>query len=182
MSIKDGEFEFKLTRPLGYKFDGQSHEASHIVLREPSMEHVKFYLRLKQMLQRAQLELAQKAGKVQENIGEIVRPITEQAQQIEDDADQILELFKVSLETSDSVDIGQFIGTFESMACARAKRSVCMIDGRLAMNDALWQGLKPEDAYCMALRWCSFFGMPSKEGSKTTSGQQSESPTGPMEV
>ena len=75
MGIKSGAYTFKLSKPIKYKFDNGTHEATEVVLQEPGMEHIKFYLRLRSMLTKSQLELAGKAGQLQEAIGEEVKPI-----------------------------------------------------------------------------------------------------------
>jgi len=186
MGIIEGTVEFPLSRGLDYKMNGGGVTAHCVVLQEPGMEHIKFYLRLKQMITRSQMELAKQAGeinKIQESIGDVVKPITEEVESLESGIEETHELFSLSLQASESVDIGQFIGTFEKMVCVRgAKKSVVMIDGKQAMTAALWGNLKPEDAFNMAVRWCAFFGTPSQEGRKTTSDRPLESPTELMEA
>jgi hypothetical protein len=177
MGIREGEFTFKLSKPLKYQFDGSSHDADHIVLKEPGMEHLKFYLRLKQMLMRAQLELAEKAGKIQDSVGEIVKPFQDQVDEIESQSEEVYQMYSVCIQGAESVDIGNFIGTFEKMVCTVARKGVCMVDGRLSMVSSIWNNLTPDDAFEMALRWCAFFGTPSIEGEKNTSEPQPESPT-----
>jgi len=182
MGIKSGDFTFKLSRPLSYKFDNGIHEANHVILREPGMEHIKFYLRLKQMLTRAQLDLAEKAGAMEEQVGEVVKPFHEEADDIESQSDDVYNMYSVCIQGSESVDIYQFVNTFKKMCCTIARKGVCMVDGRLSIADSLWANLTPDDAFEMALRWCSFFAMPSIEGEKTISEPQPESPMEPMEV
>ena len=133
MGIKSGDFTFKLRKPLKYKFDGDSHEADHVVLKEPGMEHLKFYLRLKQMLMRAQLELAGKASQLEEVAGEVSKPFKDQVDEIESQTEDVYQMYSVCIQRAESVDIGQFIGTFEKMVCLVARKGICMIDGRLSM-------------------------------------------------
>jgi len=185
MGIKSGDFEYDLKRPLDYKFEGNTETSNMVLLKEPGMEHIKFYLRLKQMITRSQMELATQAGelvKMQEAIGEVVKPISEDVDKIEDDAQEVYDVFLLGLEASEKVDMGTFIGTFEKMVTARAKKTICMVDNKVAMTGALWGNLHPDDALEMAVRWCAFFGTPSQEGQRTTSDQQSESHTEPTEV
>jgi hypothetical protein len=183
MGIKEGTYDFTLSKPLSYKpFKGKDTETNLIVLNEPSMEHIKFYLRLKQMLTRSQMELAKQAGQLQDTIGEVVKPLQDQVDKIESETDQAFEMFSVCLQASESVDIGQFIGTFENMALTPAKKAICRVDGQVNMTSALWDNLQPEDAFNMAVRWCAFFAMPSLEGVNKESEKQPESPTEPTAV
>lgn len=185
MGVKDGTVEFTLSRDLSFSINGTTETTRSVVLREPGMEHIKFYLRLKQMITRSQMELAKQAGeieKMQNAIGEVVKPLQDEVERIESEADEVHEIFSLSLQASETVDIGQFIGTFEKMVSARSARAVVRVDGRVDMTAPLWNALKPEDAFNMAVRWCAFFGTPSQEGQKTISDQQSESHTGPMEA
>lgn len=184
MSIKDGQTEYVLSRPLAYSRGGNSTAQSGIItLREPGMEHVKFYLQLKQMLTRCQMEFAQRAGAIQEAIGEVQRPLHEDTDSIEAETGDMSEMFEMALMASETVDVSKFVETFRAMAVLPgAKRAVCMVDDAQQMTAALWDKLYPDDAFKMAVRWCVFFGMPSEEGEKTTSGQQSGSATEPKEV
>jgi hypothetical protein len=190
MSIQDGSIEFPLTRPIKYKFDNETHEATHVILQEPGMEHIKFYSKLKQMLTRAQLELVKgldpesiREAQDKAKAGENVESFDKEAQKIEDDSEQHYEFIKVLVAGSAVVDFTQFVSTFAKMACViNPRKSVCMIDGRLAMNDTLWNNLHPDDAIEMALRWASFFVMPSEEGGQTTSEQPSTSQQPPKEA
>jgi hypothetical protein len=183
MSIKDGSIEFQLTKPFSYKFDNQSHEAVLIKLQEPGMEHIKFYSKLKQMLTRAQMECIKNLdpeslleAQEQAKAGENVESFDKQAKTIEDDSEQHYMTIRVMVEGSAVVDFTQFISTFAKMACViNPRKAVCMIDGRRAMNDTLWNDLCPDDAIEIALRWCSFFVMPSEGGAKTTSEEPSTS-------
>lgn len=181
MGIEDGTCEFALTRPLEYSRNGTTEKALHVVLREPGMDHVKHYLKLKQMLMRAQMELAKQAGEInqlRDSIGEEVKPITDNADEMEAQADEMAGAIALALQAAGSVDIGEFIDTFEVMACMKARKPLVLVDGIQAMTSALWANLKPDDAFNMAARWLSFFVTRFEAGEQTTSGPQSESPTG----
>lgn len=185
MGIEEGTTEFKLTRALEYRLNGQAELADHILLREPGMDHVKHYLKLKGLIMRSQMDLAKQAGeinKLRDAIGEEVKPIVDNSADIEAKADDMTEAVTLALQASESVDIGEFIETFEQMACMKARKPIALVNGHQAMTQALWANLKPDDAFAMAVRWCSFFGMPSGEGGKTSSGPLSESHTGRMEA
>jgi hypothetical protein len=186
MSIQDGSIEFLLTKPFSYKFDNQTNEAVSITLQEPGMEHIKFYSKLKQMLTRAQMEWMKDIDTIrdmQATAGEIVESFDKTAATIEEDSEQNYQGIKVMLEGSETVDFPQFISTFAKMACViNPRKAVCMIDGRRAMNETLWNDLCPDDAIEMALRWVSFFVMPSEGGAKNTSEQPQESASQPMEA
>lgn len=180
MGIEDGTIEFKLTRALEYSYNGGAQQADHVILREPGMDHVKHYLRLKQMLMRAQMELAKQAGEInqlRDSIGEEVKPLSDDVEAIEGQADDMAEAIGLALQAAESVDIAEFILTFEAMATMKARKPIALVDGHQAMTQSLWSNLKPDDAFAMAVRWCAFFGMPSAEGVKTISGRPSESHT-----
>jgi len=181
MGIEDGTTEFTLIRPIEYRLNGSAESTSNVLLREPCMDHVKHYLALKQMIMRAQFDLAQRAdeiNKMRDNIGEEVKPFGQNVADLEAQAEENANLIAIALQASGAVDIGDFIGTFETMACMKARKPICLVDGRQAMTGALWAMLYPDDAFHMAVRWCSFFAMPSAEGLRTTSGPQSDSATG----
>lgn len=181
MGIEDGTTEYKLQRELEYRHKGNAQIARFVVLREPIMDHVKHYLKLKQMIMRAQMELAKQAdeiNKLRDAVGHEVKPFTEDAERIEKEADDMAEAIGLALQAAESVDIGAFIDTFQAMACMKSRKSICIIDDTVQMTDALWSNLYPDDAFNMAVRWCSFFGMPSTEGDKTTLDRQSGSLTG----
>jgi hypothetical protein len=183
MGIQDGSIDFQLTRPLKYKFDGGTHDATFVKLQEPGMEHIKFYDRLDQMISKAQMDWVEKAGGRQEAVGEIVKPFKDQAEEIEENADDAYTVLEMMLKDSDRIELSQFNSTFAKMACVlNPQKSICLIDGRLAMNDVLWRNLHPNDAKAMALRWASFFVMPLEEGGQTSSEMQSTSQQQPMEA
>ena len=111
-------------------------------------------------------------------VGEIVKPLHEDVEAIESASEELDEAISLALQAADNIDIGDFIDTFRDMACMKGRTSICMIDGRRAMTTALWAKLKPDDAFNMAVRWCSFFAMPFEKGATNTSDQQSESHSG----
>jgi len=177
MSIKDGEFEFKLSTPLGFSFQGAKEETLMVTLFEPSMEHIKFYLKLKQLLTISQMDLAKASGMfdtIREG-GQEVKPFQDDTENIELGVDETFQAFKASLEASVSVEMADFIGTFTKMILIPSRKPLARVDGKVPMTSTLWNNLSPDDAYNMAVRWCSFFAMPSQEGMKTTLDQQSDS-------
>lgn len=185
MGIQEGTHEFTLSQGVKYKFQGSTVTAESITLKEPGMDHIKFYLKLKQMITRSQMELAKQAGeinKMRDSIGEIVKPLDEDIERMENETDDIHEAISLALQASETVDIGKFIETFEKMACMKGRTSICMVDDQQSMTAAIWSNLKPDDAFNMAVRWCSFFGMPSDGGEKTMSDRPSELPTERMEA
>ena len=159
MSIQDGTHELMLSRPLKFKHNGESCETRLIVLQEPSMEHSKFYLRLKQMLTRSELEAVKLFSqmKADDGGGKERKKFQDESKEIEAQYEDRYTLSKISLEASETVDIGQFLGTFEKMVLVPAKKVICRVDDKINMTSALWERLTPDDAYEMALRWCAFF-------------------------
>jgi len=181
MSIQEGAFDFQLSRPLKYKFDGTTHEATYVKLQEPGMEHCTFCDKIEQMITKAQMDFVQKSGERESMVGEVAKPFQEQAEEIESKSEDMAEALAIMLKDSDRVDYSKFNATFEKMACViNPRKSICLIDGRLAMNSTLWATLCPKDAKAIALRWTAFFAMPSEGGAKISSDQPSELPTEPM--
>lgn len=185
MTIHEGKTEYFLSRPLNYSYKGESRETRVIELREPSMEHVSEYTKLKQMLGRAQMELAERSGQLQRAMdapqaGEEVKSFGDQAEEIE--AETMAEAFTLAILSSERVDAAEFVNTFQKMACKMNARSVCIIDGEQQMTGALWSKLHPDDGLNMAVRWCSFFATASEGAAKSTSEQQQESHLRAMEV
>lgn len=184
MGIEDGTTEFKLTRPLEYRFNGNAEMADFILLREPGMDQVKYYLKLKQMIVRAQMDLAKQAteiNKIKDAIGEEVKPLVEGVAEMEAQSEEIGQAIALALQTS-TVDIGDFLEAFAAMACMKARKPIALVAGHQAMTDALWATLKPDDAFGMAVKWCSFFAMPLAGGEKISSGQPSVSASERMEA
>ena len=184
MGIREGNTEYSLKRELPYTFKGQSEKATIIELREPGMEHTKYYLRLRQMVTQSQMSLAKQADNIkqaQEAIGEVVKPLKDNVEELEKQAEADGDGIALAIMASD-VDISAWISAFEKMACSHARQSICMVDSKTPMTKALWANVHPDDAFDMSVRWISFFGMPSEEGEKTTSCQPLESHTEPVEV
>lgn len=178
MGIKDGTTTFELSRPIEYRHNGDAVETTNIVLKEPGMDHVQHYLKLKQLIMQSQMGLAKYADKINEvrdSIGDVVKPLTENVDQLEEDTKSFEKMISFSLQTAENIDIAQFISIFKTMATMKGRTSICMIDGRRTMTGPIWDTLKPDDAFDMAIRWCAFFAMPSIGGDRISSGQPSDS-------
>jgi hypothetical protein len=187
MSIQDGSIDFQLTRPLKYKFDGGTHEATYVKLQEPGMEHSKFYRKLKQMFTQASTDYAERFPEIKEAsesaAGEDIKPLHEQKEKSEQVVDAEAAFVSGMLQMSNSIDYSHFCDVFEKMMCVRnPSKAICMIDGRYSMNDNLLKGVHPDDVEDMAVRWFIFFATPSEEGRKTSSEQPSTSQPQPMEA
>ena len=181
MGIEDGTTEFKLTKPIEYRLNGSAELSDTVLLREPCMDHVKHYLKLKQFIMRAQMELATQITEINElrdSIGEEIKPLNQEVENLEQQAAEIAPAIGLALQAAKSVAIDEFIGTFETMACMKARKPIALLNGQQALTQSLWSTLRVDDAFNMAVWWCSFFAMPSDVQGKTTSVQQSESHTG----
>lgn len=177
MSIKEGETTFELSRPINYSRGGNSQvHATTVTLREPGMDHVKYYLKLRQMLTRVQMEFAKQAESLKA-IGEQQKALHENAEEIETEGDDMDEVFAMLLMASSTVNVADFVDIFRQMVVKSARKAVCLFDDIQPMTDALWDKLTPDDAFNMAIRWCVFFAIPSVADEKTTSVQPSGSPT-----
>jgi hypothetical protein len=179
MSIVNGETVFVLSRPVKYSRGGNSQiEGTIVTLREPGMEHSKFYLKLRQMLTRCQMEFAKQAEELKA-FGDQQKALHEDTDRIENETEDMIDTFLTLLMASETVDVSQFVETFYKMVTMSSCKAVCLFDDIQPMTSALWDKLYPEDAFKMAVRWCVFFGMPSDGQGKIISGLPSDSPTGP---
>ena len=180
MGIPEGNFNFQLSRPIEYKFMGSSAETTSITLYEPGMEHLKFYPKLKQMLTRCSIEFQTKKETIEQMAGDVVKPLHEDTETIENDSEGLAEALAVMLNASESVDMVDFLQTFKKMVLMPLEgnaRPICKVDDNCNMTEMIWSKLRPNDVEKMAVRWCAFFAMPSQEGEPTTSGPQLESVT-----
>lgn len=50
MTIENGEMDYTLKRPIQFSDNGASTDGRLLVLREPTMQHAKHYMKLKQMI------------------------------------------------------------------------------------------------------------------------------------
>lgn len=182
--IEDGTTEYRIQRPFKYSHKGASLEAEFCELFEPGMEHAKYYLKLKQMVVRAQLEAAKVAkelgfseGDEMGMAGEEVQPMHDQTDEIESQAEEMEGLLLTTLQMSEKVDISQFVEIFSKMCFANSKKNICMVDGKEKMTEVLFNRMHPEDAFSLAVRWASFFVTALIENVATTSRQPSTSAT-----
>jgi len=184
MSIYEGTAQYKLERSIPFTIKGKTTDSTFVELREPGMEHVKEYTKLKQMIGRAQMEIAKNSKHLRDAIdeddlqvvaGEAVKAFKDEAQTIEDEAAGIEEVLHMALLSAETVDASEFLSIFQKMACKTLRRSVCVVDGIQVMTPGLWSEMHPDDAFNMAVKWCSFFGMPLEGAGKNTQEQQPES-------
>lgn len=181
MSIQDGTTNYTLQRSIEYGSKDGFLDAEFIELREPSMEHVTESVKLKQIVSRVQMDLLAKRDKFLEiadgvpEVGEIVKDFSENADSMEDEADDEAAFLEMTLLSSETVDASEFLAIFQKMACKTLQRSVCVIDGKEKMTPGLWAKLHPDDAFGMAIKWCAFFVTALDGAAKNTSKPQSES-------
>lgn len=171
--IHDGTTEFVSKHEVQYSCKGAMKDTNFFVLREPGMDHTKFYMRIKQMFMQVFTEIGEKRkDKDQDISGEEVKAIEEDHEQNSEEFASVLEML---LLTSDKVDAAEFMDVFRAMACARSAKPIVMLDGEQAMTDSIWSTMHPDDGYAMAIRWAAFFAMPSVDGLKTSSSKPSTS-------
>lgn len=171
--IHDGTTEFVSKHEVSYSAKGVTKETNLFVLREPSMDHTKHYMRIKQMFMQVFMEAGEKHKNKDADIsGEEVKAIEEDHEQNSEEFAGVLEML---LMTSEKVDASDFLDTFRAMACARSGKPIVMLDGEQTMTDAIWSSMHPDDGYKMAIRWAAFFATPSVDGLKTSSSKPSGS-------
>jgi hypothetical protein len=169
--IHEGTTDFFSEHEVSYSAKGVSKETHSFVLREPSMEHAKFYMPIKQLVMKAFMALGEKHKNQSNDLsGEEVKAIEEDH---EEKSEEAAETLGAVFLISDVVDVSNFMETFRAMACMGGNKPIVMLDGEQRMTDAIWSGMHPDDGWKMAIRWTSFFAMPSVGGQKTLSNKPS---------
>lgn len=171
--IHEGTTEFFSTHEVSYSCKGVTKETTEFVLREPGMDHYKYYMRIKQMFMQVFTEIGEKRKDKDQDVdisGEEVKAIEEDHEQNSAEFAEVLEML---LLASEKVNASDFLDCFRSMACMKASRPIVMLDGEQSMTDAIWSSMHPDDGYKMAIRWAAFFAMPSVDGLKTSSNKPS---------
>lgn len=182
MSIENGTVEYRLKNPFKYAHGGDSQcESKYLELNEPTMEHFKHYSKLKQMLTRAQFDfaaMAQNMGMSDANdmSGEEVKPFHESSSDHES-TEENEEAIKLCIQTSDKVDLFEFVDTFRKLIIARTRKPICMVDSVEKFTESMWDKLNVDEAFNIAVRWCSFFVTALIVPQSQRSGQQLESVT-----
>lgn len=173
--IEDGTVEYRLIKPFEYKSNGGTAVAEFCELLEPGYEHAKYYLKLKQMVVKAELEVAQMATSMgfaseEDMAGERVKPFHEQTEEFENQSEEMEALLLVALQMSEKVDVSEFVATFAEMCTSGKRKSLCLVGGQEKITDFLFAQMHPEDAFAMAVKWCSFFvtalAAPAPSGSR----------------
>ncbi|MNQ54519.1 hypothetical protein D3C85_685870 [compost metagenome] len=171
--IHDGTTDFFSDHEVSYSAKGVQKETTTFVLREPGMDHAKYYMPIKQLVMKAFMALAEKHKSNKEDLsGEEVKAIEDDHEEKSDEAAQALEAV---FFTSDVVDVAAFMEMFRAMACMPCSKPIVMLDGEQRMTDAIWSNMHPDDGLKMAVRWASFFAMPSADGQKKSSSKLSTS-------
>lgn len=163
---------YKLEHKIKFANAGQLRSCSKILLREPTSQHAQYYMRIKQMLTKAQIDASSmdrdnQAG--EQPVGG-VNITNQQPSQPQDDilgdSDLLRTVISVSLFQSNRVDMGEFHAEFGRMLAANTDTSIaaCVDDEdetviRMKIGD--WRGMHPDDQIDMAIAWCAFFSMPS---------------------
>jgi hypothetical protein len=171
--IHEGTTEFFSEHEVSYSAKGVSKETNLFVLREPGMEHAKFYMPIKQLVMKAFMALGEKHKNQSDDLsGEEVKAIEEDH---DEKSDEAAETLAAVFMISDVVDVSNFMDTFRAMACMGGNKPIVMLDGEQRMTDAIWSTMHPDDGWKMAIRWTSFFAMPSVGGQKTLLSKPSTS-------
>ena len=171
--IHDGTTDFFSDHEVSYSCKGVSKETTDFVLREPSSDHSKYYLPIRQLVMKAFMAIGEKHKSAKDDLsGEEVKAIEDDH---EEKSDEAAETLGMVFMISDVVDVSVFMDMFRAMACMQCDKPIVMIDGEQRMTDAIWRTMHPDDAWKMAIRWTSFFAMPSGDGRKTSSNKPSTS-------
>jgi hypothetical protein len=173
MGIQDGTTTYKLKRKCDITTSKGLEHLAHVVLREPTAQHTKYYMKLRQMINKAQLDAAAWAKQnislledsvgIKESIDDIVAAKelanvsdAEYDKNIDGDDDLILQC----ITNSERVELDEFVAVFEKMILADTNQSIASCNGDIRLKLGHWQKIHPDDQLGMACRWCSFFVMP----------------------
>lgn len=171
--IHNGTTDFESVHEVAFTLKGEVRQTNSFVLREPGMDHYKFYMRIKQMLMQAFVEMGEKHKKGDVDIsGEEVKAIEDDH---EENSEEFAEVLGMLLLTSSKVDASEFMEVFRAMACMRSVKPIVLLDGEQAMTDPIWSTMHPDDGYQMAIRWAAFFATPSVDSQKKSSSTLSTS-------
>jgi len=184
MGIREGETKYILERPFKYSNGGQTQEANHILLREPGMEHQRGYYKLTQYITKSQMQAAkmfQEMGGVDSedllnNVGEEQTTLIDQADGLENESEETEGMISMSIKMSD-IDIIDFMTTFEKMVTKiGAKRPLAIVDSNPTnpLTKVLYEKLHPDEAFGLAVKFCSFFVTAVDIQPKTKSDQELE--------
>jgi hypothetical protein len=181
MSIQDGTTTYRPTKVFKVACKGQMVDCDHIVLKEPKSEHAKHYLKLRQIIKKAEMDVAawaQKNFNVEQNesdAGEVIQPFHSEHPESEEENNEALkkqiEMLQLAVEQSDRVDLGTFVELFGKMACSNTTNAIAVCNGTERLKQSSWEKMCPDDQLEMAAHWCSFFVTPSGRGQNTTEQQ-----------
>lgn len=180
MSIADGVTEFIPKNKFKFSHKGQFVDCDYILLKEPKAEHARHYLKLRQMIKKAEVDTAIWAQKNlqqfmgQDNneseFGEALVPFHEEVKE-EDSADDTakkVEGIITAIEQSDRTDLFDFIELFSKMVCANSNVALAVCNGLERFKQSNWDKMSPDDQIDMAAHWCCFFVTPSERGQNVT--------------
>lgn len=192
MGIKEGEVKYYLKKPFKYANQGQTTEASHILLREPGMEHQNGYYKLTQFITKAQMQAAGQARKfgfgsqeeIEDIVGEEAVPLNKQTEEIENESREIEEFMSMAVKMAD-IDIVEFMKTFQKIAIKPgARKSIALVDGNptIPLTQTMLDKMHPDEAFDLAIKYCSFFVTAVDTPLTAKSEQPQESDTSAVEV
>jgi hypothetical protein len=188
MEVRDREVTYTLSRPITFSHAGKLLECSQILLREPTSQHAQYYMRIKQMLVKAQMDMQRAVeGRGDQQLPDHLQPVggskinADQDDPIENilnDTEMMKNFISIAMFQSDRVDMGDFHDAFSRIITANTDTAIatCINDDddiptrRVKLGD--WTKMHPDDQIDMAITWSANFSMPSLLSS-LVSGQQS---------
>ena len=178
MSHKDGVMLYNLTRPIKYSNSGNFEEAHTLYFSEFLPDHSRFYMKLKQMIDKAIMDVSQKANDMRraddpnQTSEHPSKPsdkfINKSEEDHEKETSDIAEFLSMSLSIREDDDtLNKFLDVFSAMAT----KGICRIENNNLLLPNHWKEIHPEDQINAATRYCAFFGIgflgQMKEGSET---------------
>lgn len=170
MDLVNGEKDYNLPEPITVfiKDQGGDVEVSLLTLHEPRREHIKYSARMKQMVTRAVMEVSEKhKGEEQVILGEEAKAFHEKTnKEHQKESEEMAGLLNLALYASETVDLGDFVENFISMATKAAKKNIVMCDAIVPIKDIHFDQMSDETVTDLAITYASFFLMPSVMQSK----------------
>lgn len=190
MDLKEGEISFEVEKPFEYfsKENRASQKCKSVLLREPTGQHARYYRKLKQMIAKAEMDIAKTfmdfikpesdsiSGKSTDNFLQKAQQVAENQEQAEKETSRDAEGLLTAIEQANRVELDDFIDVFSNMLCAKTDKSLAACNGVDEFKREHWNLMHPDDQIEMAVYWCSFFVTPSKRG-QVGSNQRSQSHT-----
>lgn len=167
MGLKEGEIEYNLKKFCNIITPDGPKEWTHAILREPTTQHAKYYLKIETMIGKAMVDGQRLNPDVEEDV---VETSGEDAKLLHEvDAAEyektVLEKYvpglRMLLINSDRVETSQFLQVFSKLALMKSDNAIIICNDSYPLKESYWENLHLSDQMGIAYLWSAFFVMPS---------------------